>query len=204
MSEELTYHSIDANFRNAAVIRDLIYQDKMLAGYPKLATNLELINPRRYFQQWARLDRHADRYHGAFMGSSEYSPLVGFMKYNQWRVFDQLPYAVDEEEVETLNDLASKNHHQLEPPTYGIFGLVALDSLPEALQEEVAYTFIHKALATAAFYNGDDSMVNIVIHEHDPVLSVATEMGFQGTGRWGEPAGAPGLKQQLYQRSAVK
>ena len=76
--------------------------------------------------------------------------------------------------------------------------LVAADDLGRELQRGVLAYLLGRSVLDAAS-GKKRRLVNVVMHENDPLLQVAMDRGFVALERRGEAVGAPGLKQRRYQ-----
>lgn len=179
---------------NAKAVQKLTLQDVLAGRFEEPRSLADPLNERMVTAQQKKLQDHPDRYSGYVQDGQ----LVAYIKQNNWLVGDELPFASG------LRATALKALRALHPTSatgqWGIFGLVASDDL-----EVVEYTSALAGLLQRSFVdprNGKPRTVNIVVHEHDPLLEIVELNGFVPLGELGEAAGAPGLKQQRYQRQA--
>jgi hypothetical protein len=86
----------------------------------------------------------------------------------------------------------------LKPNAYGVFSLVASESLPGQERDEVLHDLLVRSIGRAA--DESASVINIVTNNQDPAIYTVEDLGFLPKGPAGEAAGAPGLIQQRYQR----
>ena len=150
---------------------------------------IEIIEPTR---ENAKLQQYPERYSG-FTRNGE---LVAYVKQNDWTTIDEFPFTPWYDVL----DLAVQRLFRMDTYTgmWGIFGLVAADDLGRELQRGVLAYLLGRSVLDAAS-GKKRRLVNVVMHENDPLLQVAMDRGFVALGRRGEAVGAPGLKQRRYQ-----
>ncbi|HET6747187.1 MAG TPA: hypothetical protein VFH06_03720, partial [Candidatus Saccharimonadales bacterium] len=92
--------------------------------------------------QQQRLKRHPERYLGAIAGRQGLGGTVeGFIKYNEWRIADQLPFE-NEEEAAKLEAVRAAGEHGLRGKPLGIFALHASSKQLEGSQLFIARTLV--------------------------------------------------------------
>jgi hypothetical protein len=184
--------TIEPTFENAIAVQVLTLQDIKHGGFQKPLELADPSNSDMVATQQQKLHDHPERY----SGYTRDGQLVAYIKQNDWFAGDELPFATGARAVELK---ASRALH-LDPSTgqWGVFGLVASDNLDKDDRESVLLDLLQRSFADPR--SGESRTVNIVIHEHDPLLEIAVHYGFVPVGKLGEAAGAPGLMQQRYQR----
>ena len=188
---------IEATEANARAIQALTLQDLRAGGF-KNPTNLaDPDDPDLVWEQRVKLRRFPERYSGYRMNETGF--YVACDKTNEWFSDDEEPFA-DENIFAQMSLLRARMFRggSLKPKAYGVFSLVASDKLPSEEKYKILTDLLVRSIGRAAAESA--SVVNIVLHNNDPVTSVATDLGFIPVGRRGEAAGAPGLIQQRYQR----
>lgn len=186
---------IPATEQNAIAIQALTLQDVIAGGFtnPESLANPE--DPEKVDIQLGKLTNFPERYSGY---RRENGLIVAYLKANEWLAGDEVPFIENAFARRALQLSAKLRGGSLSPKAFGVFGLVADESLSEdqrsGLLGGLLDHSITEGLANAA------SVLNIVIHDNDPVLPIARDLGFEPVGPRGEATGAPGLKQQRYQR----
>jgi hypothetical protein len=145
--------------------------------------------------QQQKLFSHPERYSGYLLDGK----LVAYAKQGEWKIGDELPFASGLYAL--LLRVRQALGVNLSLHQRGVFGLVASKELNESDQRYVLADLLRRSLRsrrTAEYHQ----VINIVLHENDPLLEIATDFGFKAVGKQGDAAGAPGLKQQRYQRRA--
>lgn len=195
--DNLTYlKSIPATELNAWAVQDLTLQDVVLGGFER---PLDLANPEdpaMIRRQVDKLARHPERYSGY---TDDEGRLVAYMKSGEWRAGDEAPFVEGFVARQSLHLSSMLRGGSLNPPEYGVFGLVSSENLPDTIRNEVAYNLLYTSMGKAAWRLA--ASVNIVLHDNDPVTPIATDLGFEPIGGKAEAAGAPGLLQQRYKYS---
>ena len=184
---------VQPTFGNAKAIQSLTLQD-LKAG--KFDNPTSLANPdelSKVLAQEGKLAEYPDRYNGY---AHEDGSLVAFSKTNEWFAGDEAPFIDSIIARKALVARSKLRGGSLSPKEYGIFGLVASDELPSNDRNDILHDLLNRALGEAAMQTMLN--VNIVLHEFDPVLNIARDLGFKPKGS-GEAAGAPGLFQHRYQ-----
>lgn len=188
---------IEATEENARAIQALTLQDVVAGGFENPTS---LANPNDHDQVWEQLMRLRRRpeLYSAYM-HQESGLLVAYEKSGKWRAGDERPFA-DENILAQMSLMYAKmlRSGSLKPNAYGVFGLVADKELAPDVRDEILNRMLVKTMGRAAAESA--AVVNMVLHNQDPALHVATDLGFIPVGRRGEAAGAPGLMQQRYQR----
>ncbi len=185
---------IEESHADAVAIQRLTLQDAFSKGFEKPR---EIANPdddQMVGTQRDKLHRHPERYSGYYHNGQ----LVAFMKQNEWRVDDELPFATWQEALKLL--VRKARRLDLSMGQWGIFGLVVSDEFGYELRSALLIDLLKRSFKYPV--TGKARIVNIALSEKDPVLSIAKSQGFVVIGKPGEAAGAPGLKQQRYQRLA--
>ena len=187
------FGSIEASFHNARTVQRLTLQDVILGDFPEPK---ELANPNslsKVYAQERKLREHPDRYAGAYIRNK----LNAYIKTSEWSIADELPFANDQARMR-LEELQAEGV-KLDPSrTLGIFGLVVSDKLPVEQQGEIASGLLDLAADKGRLMSLQS--IKIVLHDNDPVMSIARDHGYEFTGRVGEAAGASGLVQRLYRK----
>jgi hypothetical protein len=186
----LEFHqTIEATERNAVAIQRLTLQDVIAGGFEEPNKLADPSNPKMVETQLQKLRAHPERY----SGYSIHGELVAYLKHGEWRVQDELPFVTVPMSVAYQAGWQFKNQ-------WGVFGLVVSDGLADAQRDVVLSSLLQLAIDSSV--NAGARMVNIVIHDHDPVLTLAVRNGFMPVGKPAEAEGAPGLLQRRYQRLA--
>lgn len=172
--------TIPPTLRNVVAMQRLTLQDVRKGGFPHPRSLANPWSPWLLYRQFKKLKAHPQRY----CGFTEAGRLVAYLKCGPWTEADERPFVDDE-----LSGGFSEQR--------GVFGLVVSDELFYSTQAKILDQLLQYAVRQSTH------PVNIVIHEHDPVLPVARRLGFEPHGPVGEAAGAPGLKQQRYTRMAT-
>lgn len=199
MSEFYMGH-IAPSKKNAQAIVRLTQADLRQAG---LSTELTagIADPehtRHVDEQLGKLRMHNRHYRGIFVGSRRHSEaLQGFIKFNDWRVADELPYAVGVDSEELQQRLANRQHYLPGRPI-GIFALSVDEELPEQIQRHYARTLLELVIAKFPKYQRE---FRIGVYKNDPLQPVIAECEFRQTGRTGQPI--PGVLQELYIRKRL-
>jgi len=181
---------IDPTLDNAEEIRREVLQDVLAGGFEDPETIANPDDHKEVTDQQFRMYNHPDQFSGFLLNGK----LVAFTRSNYWYISDELPFASG---MDAFTLRARKALH-LSPMTgeWGISALVASDSLDDAMRHDALVGLLQYGLQ-----RGQDARataVNIVIHDHDPLLAIAPSLGFVPVGKKGEAAGAPGLLQQRY------
>ena len=183
------------NFENAKAIQSLTLQD-LKAG--KFNDPTTIANPDEHSKieaQTDKLARYPDRYSGY---THEDGSLVAYSKTNEWLAGDEASFIDNIIARKALVAKSKLRGGSLSPKQFGIFGLVVSDQLPVVDQHEIIHDLLSRAIGRATLNSA--SVLNIVLHEYDPVKDIAIDLGFTPTGS-AVASGAPGLVQQRYQRS---
>lgn len=192
----LTYiDTIEPTLENAKAIQRLSLQDLRAGNFER---PLELANPNDanlVNAQRRNLRLHPERYNG-YVRDGE---LVAFMKQNDWLIGDELPFT----SVLRAFMLKVRRVIRRKPSMgqWGVFGLVASDTLNSEERAEVLQGLLHTALVDPR--TGKARIVNVPIHRNDPLLKIAMKNGFVPLGKRGVAAGTFGPKQQRYQRRVL-
>lgn len=150
-------------------------------------------NSKHIERQQRNLLLHRGRYLGIFAAHQALGgDLQAFVKYNEWRTADQIPYA-EGNERETLQNMLQEEKHHLMGRPLGIFALTVSQKLPQDTQLALASNLAYEVLA-----KNRAREVRIGIHENDPLKLLLTQYEFESTGRYGEVI--PGVEQELYIR----
>lgn len=186
--------TIEPTRENAQAIQRLTLQDLKVGGFEKPLDLADPSNEYRVAAQQQKLRDYPERY----SGYARRGKLVAYIKQNDWLVGDELPFATGVRAA----TLKVRRAFHMNPLTgqWGVFGLVASDNLGFAEHRGVLDHLLQRSFVDPV--SGKDRTVNVVIHDHDPLLEVALYHGFVPVGKRAEAAGAPGLKQQRYQRLA--
>ena len=185
--------TIESWFGYAAAVQQMTLQDAETGGFKK---PLRLADPdsiTKVIDQQQRLRDHPERY----CGYTRDGELVAYMKQNDWLVGDELPFAPWPRAIVLRAGRALGRSNST--GQWGVLGLVASNHLSRDKRESVLTDLLQRSFRDS---RGRPRTVNIVIHAHDPLLYIAPRYGFVPVGRPGQAAGAPGLKQQRYQRLA--
>lgn len=187
---------IEATEANARAIQALTLQDVRAGGFNNPTNLADPNDPDLVWEQQVKLRRFPKRYSGY---RNEHGLYVAYDKANEWLSDDEKPFA-DENIFAQMSLMRARmiRGGSLKPKAYGVFGLVASDTLPSEEKYKILSDLLVRSIGQAAAESA--FVVNIVLNNRDPVTSVATDLGFIPVGRRGEAAGAPGLIQQRYQR----
>ena len=186
---------IDPKF--AAVIQRLTLEDLRRSGFNN---PIELVDPNSVHMvaaQEKNLREHPERYCGVMYKGQ----LIAFMKQNEWFISDERPFAVGLRAFWLLLHRAL-GQSTLSNRPWGIFGLVVSEDLGND-----EYASVLSYLLERSFFDeeGWPRTVNIVIaqvHEKEWLPYFLGSHGFRRKGKPGEAAGARGVRQARYQRSA--
>lgn len=192
-SSSLEYiETIEPTLENAKSIVLLTLQDLVAGAFKDPLALANPSNPAMVAAQQKRLRNHPERYSGfAFDGS-----LVAYMKQNHWTTYDELPFAPWSDII----DLLLQRAFRMDPHTgmWGVFGLVASDTLSKSDRDMVLTTLLESSFGKRP--SGKERIVNIVLHKNDPLLEIVPCYGFVPYGRLGQASGAPGAKQRRFRR----
>lgn len=185
---------IEPTRENAAAVKRLTLQDLIAGEFPNALELADPSNRKQVRDQRKRLRKHPERYSGYFKGDE----LVAYIKQNEWRVADELPFVFGEQ----YDELKALYDHNKAASTgqWGVFGLVVSDKLDKESRDELLTLLLEESL-TDPKTGKTRTTVNIVLHANDPLLEIVSHYGFDPVGRLGEAAGAPGILQPRYQRS---
>jgi len=186
---------IDATEANAIALQFLTLQDVQAGGFINPTEIADPENPDKVQTQLDKLTDFPEHYSGY---QQENGLVVAYMKSKEWLVGDELPFIENAFARRALQVVGHMRSGSMYPKAYGVFGLVADDSLKESDQEDMLYSLLKGSVNQGLAAHARN--INIVLHDNDPVLPIADDLGFKPIGERGEAAGAPGLKQQRYQR----
>jgi hypothetical protein len=184
---------IPATATDARAVHALTLQDVTLGGFENPTRRANPNDEAKVEEQPNRLHQNPESYSGY---RQKNGLIVAYMKTNEWFRGDEAPFA----ETTLARAVFSLRNGSMQPKAYGIFGLVVDQSLEKIDQEELLHDLLYRSIGQAATQAAE--VVNIVIHDNDPALSVAKSFDFRPVGPIGRAKGAPGLLQQRYQRSA--
>jgi hypothetical protein len=196
-SYDLKYvKSIDQLFENARIIQKLTLQDLVAGGFKNPLDIANPDNPVMVAKQLQKLRNYPERY----SGYTRNGELVAYMKQNDWEAGDELSFTTG---INAAMLKASQALH-MNPLSgqWGVLGLVAFDELDKNERDNALIGLLRRSFTDLR--TGRPRIVNIVLHENDPVLSIAPRLGFVPVGVPGEASGAPGKIQQRYQRAATQ
>jgi len=185
--------AIEPTRENVLAILRLRLQDERAAGFKPSAKQVNPDSEEDFVVQRNKLIDHPEYYSGYTLNGE----LVAFMKQNEWFISDELPFARPFKAI----GLLVRKVFRLNPSTgeWGVFALIASRDLKYELRGNVLAD-----LLTRAYMGMSVSTINIPIYERDRLRGIALSHGFVAVGKWGEAAGAPGLKQRRYQLTAFK
>ena len=181
---------------SARSVEALILQDKTLAGFenPILKNNPD--NAECVENRLVRIEDNPQNFSGYSRVSD--GEVVAFMAGAEWLYGDEAPF-IKNPLARTAMVLAAKRRgNSLKPKAYGVHGLVAAETLEPSDRDEILEKLLMSSLGRAAAQSA--ALVNIVIHDRDPLLPIAQDNGFRPVGPLGHAAGAEGILQQRYQR----
>lgn len=187
--------TIDATRQNAEAIQRLTLQDVIAGGFRNPRELADPDNPELVTRQQSRLNNHPERY----SGYTRNGELVAYMKQNEWTLPDELPFSG------IVHRVALKLRKELNldmgswTGEWGVFGLVAADSLAAWESNQLLLNLLRRTYFDA---KGQPQVVNIVLHDNDPLNGHIRREGFVVKGKPGQAAGAPGLEQLRYRRPA--
>jgi len=186
---------IPATEANARSLQALTLQDVAFAGFQDPTSLADPNHPSKVAVQLEKLTQFPDRYSGY---QQENGIIVAYMKSNEWFAGDEAPFVEDTIARQAMKLASRLRGGSLKPRAYGVFGLVADVSLDPLDRDEMLRDLLDESvlrgLANAA------GVVNVVVHDQDPLLPIAKEMDFEPVGPKAYAAGAPGVLQQRYQR----
>ena len=184
--------------RNLETIVSLTNADLQTSGLsPEEAAQLaDPQNNQHLETQRRKLLLHPARYLGAFASSRFGNELKGFIKYNEWRAADELPYA-EAAEARLLKDMIAAEKHHLAGRPIGIFALCVASSLSQDAQPRFASALLHSVLEKFS-----DKEFRIGAPAEDPLVPLLRSYRFEPTGRRGGPIS--GISQELYIRPPIR
>lgn len=186
---------IPPNETSARAIQFLTLQDIVAGGFENPTHLADPDDPVKVSRQLARLSQFPEQY-SAY--NNEEGILIAYMRSNEWFVGDEAPFIAGLSRRALL--LASRlRGASLRPEEYGVFGLVASNSLGPNEHYKILHNLLSLSIEKAA--SQSTAAVNIVLHDRDPVVPVARDLGFRPSGASGVAAGAPGLVQRRYRVS---
>lgn len=185
---------IKPTFENAKAIQKLTLQDVEAGGFENPLELADPFNTDKVISQRQKLRDHPERYSGYVRDGR----LVAYIKQNDWTITDELPFASRSRAVAIRASLGL--HMSPSTGQWGVFGLVASNDLNDEEREMVLRELLRSSFVDPR--TSEPRTVNIAIHERDPLFKIAVRLGFKAVGEIAEAAGAPGLMQQRYQRSA--
>jgi hypothetical protein len=183
--------NIEPTWENAVIIQELTFQDVIAGKFPNPESIADPANEKMVSLQQQKLRDFPERYSGyAYDGK-----LVAYIKHHDWLVSQELDFATGAYTVA----LKAIRALRMNPSTgqWGISGLVASDELPEAKRNSILADLLQLSFVDP--HTGRGRSVNVVVHEHDPLLNIILGFGFVEVGEPKEVKGAPGLKQKRYQ-----
>ena len=184
--------TIEPTRENAQAMLKLTLQDVKLGGFKNPLSLADPSSEDMISAQQQKLCDHPERY----SGYARNGELVAYIKQGEWLAGDELPFA------HWFSFLSLKVQRALhkDPHTgmWGIFGLVAANDLGTMVQKNALALLLMGSREDPVSKN-TRRIVNVAIHEYDPLLDIAKNHGFVAVGRRGNAAGAPGLKQRRYQ-----
>lgn len=187
---------ISATQENAQQIQTLTLQDALLGEFDTPPAFADPNDPEKVAAQLQKLTQHPEQYSGyRYPGGS----LAAYMKTNEWFYGDEAPF-VDNIFARTALIATSKlRRGSLRPKAYGVFGLVTDKALESAERNVVIADLLARSIGKAAAHSAN--VVNIVLHDNDPVTPIAQDLGFSPMGGRGIAAGTHNRAQQRYQRA---
>lgn len=186
---------IPATEESAQALQALTLQDVLAGGFENPTALADPDDPRKVATQLERLEQFPERYSGY---RQENGLIVAYMKAAEWLVGDEVPF-VDNTFAREAFKLSSRlRGGSLRPKAYGVFGLVSDEALSDEIRRDMHAELLTQSIGRATVESA--RVVNIVLHDADPVRPVADELGFEPVGPRREAAGAPGLEQQRFQR----
>lgn len=189
-------HRIVPTWENAKAVQALTLQDVKAGGFPNPEQIANPANVRKVTDQLSKLVDYPERYSGYMLDGK----LVAYLKQNEWLIGDELPFVGAAQKAALKAKYAfTKNASTGE---WYIPGLVASDQLSPAQREDVLVDLLERALLDPE--TGEPRVVNIVVHDHDPLLRIIPRYGFVQVGKRGDAAGAEGLKQPRFQRKVSR
>jgi hypothetical protein len=196
LSEGLEFvETIEATMENARSIVGLVHQDAEAGGMTELAASANPDDDNVVKVQHYKLHSHPERYSG-YMKDGQ---LVAFIKQHRWTTDNELPFATGGRKIA----LTIKKTLRLysETDQWFVSGLVVSDKLEPYERNPLLKELLRKSFMDSD--NGKGMVVNIILHDSDPLLDIAPKLGFDWIGKRGVAEGAPGVKQRLFQRLAT-
>lgn len=187
---------IPATEQNAIAIQALTLQDVIAGGFTNPEGLANPNDPEKVDIQLGKLTDFPERYSGY---QQENGLIVAYLKTNEWLVGDEAPFIENAFARRTLQLAGKLRGGSLQPKAYGVFGLVADETLATDDRADLLHGLLNTSVTRGLAHSA--SVLNIVLHDSDPALPIAHDFGFEPVGPRGEAAGAPGLIQQRYQRS---
>ena len=187
---------IPATEQNAIDIQALTLQDVIAGGFTNPEGLANPNDPEKVDIQLGKLTDFPERYSGY---RQENGLIVAYKKANEWMVSDEAPFIENAFARRTLQLAGKLRGGSMQPRADGVFGLVVGRQLDGEDQAELLHDLLNRSVTEGLAHAA--SVLNIVLHDNDPVLPIARDLGFEPVGPRGEAAGAPGLIQQRYQRS---
>jgi hypothetical protein len=187
------FETIEPTTENAKAIVSLVRQDAKAGHMTELYEYANSENPDRIDEQLGKMIKDPKSYSGYIKDGQ----LVAFMKQTELLTGNVLPYAVGGHWIVMM----IKKRLRRSPRTGQLFitGLVVSEELEP---EERVHAL--KQLLQKSFTGGrKNKVVNIVLHDSDPLLDIAPKLGFKQFGKKGDDPAVPGVKQRLFRRPAT-
>jgi hypothetical protein len=196
LSEGLEFvETIEATMENAKSIVSLVRQDAKAGNMEVLYESANPDDHSAVSVQHYKLYTHPERY----SGYTKDGQLVAFIKQHRWTTDNELPFAKGGRKIA----LTIKKMLRLysETDQWFVSGLVVSDRLEPYERNPLLKELLRKSFMDSD--NGKGMVVNIILHDSDPLLDIAPKLGFVQIGKRGVAPGAPGVKQRLFQRLAT-
>lgn len=196
MSKPAAYNfleHIEPSEANARAVQALTLQDVTIGQFPNPRSIANPDSPEMVTRQAERLANHPEQYSGYADNDGQ---LIAYIKSAEWLAGDEAPFVASGFARRALLLVSRSRNGSLHPTERGVFGLVGSDALPQTERDQLLEDLLARAVGRSALVSV--AAVNIILHDHDPVIPIATRLGFAPTGTRGEASGAPGLQQTRY------
>jgi hypothetical protein len=182
--------TIEPTTENAKAIVSLVRQDAKAGHMTELCEYANPEDPDIIEEQLSKMIKDPKSY----CGYTKDGQLVAFIRQLELLNGSVLPYAVGGDWIV----LMVKKLLRLSPRTGQLFisGLVA----SEELEPEERVHALRQLLQKSFTGERKNKVVNIVLHDSDPLLDIAPKLGFDQFGKRGEDPAIPGVKQRMFRR----
>ncbi|MEO6109895.1 MAG: hypothetical protein ABIP50_02715 [Candidatus Saccharimonadales bacterium] len=193
---------IEPTEHNAKLIQYMSLVDMQMGGHPDALKEANPNNADKVKAQADKLDQHPERYAGAFADDE----LVGFIKYDDWRVDLDMPFTHGTERIDSLIRRYVRHDYSVKGNPLGIMGLVSdpriVDRYPEVAESDIDEMLgqLTDQAVDAAHSGRYPREIRVPHHYNDPARRATASRRFETTG---QSAVVFGMKQELFSRPAV-